>query len=139
MRKTSVILLTRTWRRTLRRSDRGKPILPMLQVLVALRIFADGSVHRVGCDLFNISEASVCRIVHRVAKSLCLRRDQYISFPDADEREAIKRSFYEEYQFPGMYIIHIDFCIFLLIPVIPFTWLYTCCKRACSYIRAYIV
>ena len=50
MRKSSVILLTRTLEKDLtKRSDRGKPILPMLQVLVALRFFADGTVQRNQC------------------------------------------------------------------------------------------
>lgn len=102
LQKSCVIILTRSLEEDLvKSSERGKPILPMLQVLVALRFFADGSVHRVGCDIFKISESSVCRIVHRVAKSICLRRNHYISFPDVGERDEIKHEFFQEQQFPG--------------------------------------
>ena len=45
---------------------RGNPIAPILEVLIAFRFYADGSVHRTGADLFNVSDASVCRIIHRM-------------------------------------------------------------------------
>lgn len=75
---------------------------PMMQVLVAVRYYADGSFLRSVGDLFQISIASVSRIVHRVSIELSHLRQKYIIFPsDQHEVANSKRVFYDIAHFPG--------------------------------------
>lgn len=76
---------------------------PMMQLMVALRFYADGSFLRSIGDLFNISKASVSRIVHRISKAICRIRQNYIKFPTDNEIPDIKRAFYDIASFPGKY------------------------------------
>ena len=74
---------------------------PMMQILVALRFYADGSFLRSVGDLFQISIASVSRIIHRVSLVISHRRKDFITFPSDNEIGLAKRSFYDIAQFPG--------------------------------------
>ncbi|KAG0432446.1 hypothetical protein HPB47_020834 [Ixodes persulcatus] len=46
--------------------DRGKPLTPLLQLLVALRFYGAGAFQTVTGDLVNVSQPTVCRVVGRV-------------------------------------------------------------------------
>ena len=73
-----------------------------LQVFVALRFFACGSIYSVVADAHGLSRSTVCRIVHRVARAMCLRL-QNIQFPtSADSRRAVKLGFYQMAGFPNV-------------------------------------
>lgn len=76
-------------------------ISPIIQILVTLRFFADGSFLRSVGDLFNISIASVSRIIHRVSNRICSLKGKYIKFPSQQEIPDAKRGFYDIAQFPG--------------------------------------
>ncbi len=105
MQKMSVINLTEILDSDLSRcSNRGCPPPSVLQVMVALRFYADGCAHRTTADLFDISEASVCRTVHRVSKVICLHRAEFIKFPDDRQCESIKHAFFTKFNFPGKWI-----------------------------------
>lgn len=65
-------------------------------MLVVLRFFADGNFHRGTADLLDVSEATACQIVHKVALAFCLElKAEYIKFPAVDYATRTKRSFFE--------------------------------------------
>lgn len=74
---------------------------PMMQILVAVRFYADGSFLRSLGNLFQIINARVSRIVHRVSLEICHRREEYIRFPTDNEFPSVKRGFYDVAHFPG--------------------------------------
>uniref|UniRef100_A0A3B3SH91 DDE Tnp4 domain-containing protein n=1 Tax=Paramormyrops kingsleyae TaxID=1676925 RepID=A0A3B3SH91_9TELE len=49
----------------------GRPLSSSLQVLLTLRFLACGTFHRETGDLCGASEATVCRIVHKVCRAIC--------------------------------------------------------------------
>ena len=112
LQKISVINLTEILDSDLSRgcSNRGCPPPAVLQVMVALRFYADGCAHRTTADLFDISQANVCRIVHRVSKVICLHRAEFIKFPDDRQCESIKHIyvFFTKFNFPGKWISELN-------------------------------
>ncbi|XP_054290776.1 putative nuclease HARBI1 [Macrosteles quadrilineatus] len=84
-------------------STRGTRLPLWKKVLVALRIFASGTLLREAGDLTNISESSACRYVHKVALAICrkLRKD-YIIFPKNQYAQQTKDAFYRLGRFPGI-------------------------------------
>uniref|UniRef100_A0A673IY39 Putative nuclease HARBI1 n=1 Tax=Sinocyclocheilus rhinocerous TaxID=307959 RepID=A0A673IY39_9TELE len=83
-------------------SLRGRPLPSSLQVLLTLRFLASGTFHRETGDLCGASEATVCRIVHKVCRAICELRSLYIKFPDAADQANYKVQFYEYGHFPGV-------------------------------------
>lgn len=83
-------------------NNRGNPIPSIYQLLITLRYYADGTFHRETGDLLNISEASTCRIVHRVSRLIGQLRPLLLRFPSNEEARAIKSDFYLISNFPGM-------------------------------------
>ncbi|CAN7946163.1 unnamed protein product, partial [Ixodes hexagonus] len=83
-------------------SNRGLPLSPMLQLLVALRFYGAGTFQVVTGDLVNVSQPTVCRVIERVSRVLadtlfpCL-----VNFPEGDCDE-VMRQFYEIGKFPGV-------------------------------------
>ncbi|XP_064624202.1 putative nuclease HARBI1 [Lineus longissimus] len=76
---------------------------PEQQVLVAMRFYARASFQMDIGDMCGVSQATVCRVVHRVSSAICARRQQFIHFPTTpEERRTIAEGFYEIAQFPGV-------------------------------------
>ncbi|XP_064633642.1 putative nuclease HARBI1 [Lineus longissimus] len=74
---------------------RNHAIPPTLQVLCALRYFANGNFQYVSGDLCGISQSSVSRIILRVATALTAVAPNVITFPRHPYRlQAIKEGFY---------------------------------------------
>ena len=70
---------------------------PRLQIITALRIFAEGSFQLTSGDLSGISQPSTSRIVTRVATALQRISPQIIRFPrNIASQNAIKEGFYDE-------------------------------------------
>ncbi|CAN7995810.1 unnamed protein product [Ixodes hexagonus] len=85
-------------------SNRGLPVPPMLQLLIALRFYGDGTFQVVTGDLVNISQPTVCRVVGRVSRLIAGRLfHQLVKFPEsAAEFDDVMRDFYELKKFPGV-------------------------------------
>ena len=79
---------------------RGLPLIPMQQVLIALRFYATGTFQRVIRDLLGVSAFAACTAGHKVSKAIEKQRAQFLSFPEnlADT----KRKFYDVVHFPGV-------------------------------------
>ena len=82
----------------------GNTIPPVLQLLIALLFYADGTFMRETGDCLNISRSSVSRIIHRITRVICLMRPEFISFPTEESATAMKRKFYETAHFPGKHV-----------------------------------
>ncbi|XP_033755687.1 putative nuclease HARBI1 [Pecten maximus] len=63
-------------------TTRSKAISPILQLLVALRFYATGSFFRLIGDSVGLSEASVCRCVHKVSAAIARLARRFITFTD---------------------------------------------------------
>ncbi|KYN05601.1 Putative nuclease HARBI1 [Cyphomyrmex costatus] len=60
---------------------RGLPILPMMQLLIALMFYATNSFQIVHGDLRKYSQSSVSRIIKRVSILFARRLNEYVNFP----------------------------------------------------------
>ncbi|XP_064638287.1 putative nuclease HARBI1 [Lineus longissimus] len=83
-------------------NNRGHPMSPRTQVLVALRYYATGSFQIVHGDLQGVSQPSASRLVKRVSGLLTRKRAEVIRFPIGQEAVENKRKFYEQYGFPDV-------------------------------------
>ena len=82
-------------------NKRGNAIPPVIQLLVALRFYADGTFMRETGDFFNISRSSASRIIRRITQVICRLRPEYITFPTQEAVSETKRKFFEIGHFPG--------------------------------------
>ncbi len=60
-----------------------RPTPTSLQVVITLRFLASGIFHCETGDLCGASEATICRIFHKVCRAICQLQSVYIKFPDA--------------------------------------------------------
>lgn len=85
-------------------SNRGLPVPPMLQLLIALRFYGAGTFQVVTGDLVNVSQPTVCRVVRRVSRLIAntlFRR--IVKFPDsAADSDDVTLEFYQMKKFPGV-------------------------------------
>ncbi|KAG0422548.1 hypothetical protein HPB47_001635 [Ixodes persulcatus] len=85
-------------------SNRGLPVPPMLQLLIALRFYGAGTFQVVTGDLVNVSQPTVCRVVRRVLQLIAntlFRR--IVKFPDsAADFDDVTLEFYQMKKFPGV-------------------------------------
>ena len=75
---------------------------PLMQVMVALRIFAAGAFQLVVADTFGVSKPTVCRTVHRVATVLSRRLRQYVQFERPADVDRTKARFFRMASFPNV-------------------------------------
>ncbi|KAG0445488.1 hypothetical protein HPB47_014647 [Ixodes persulcatus] len=84
-------------------SNRGLPVPPMLQLLIALRFYGAGTFQVVTGDLVAVSQPTVCRVVERVSRLIAgtlFRR--LVKFPStATDFDRVMLEFYALKKFPG--------------------------------------
>ncbi|KAH7940689.1 hypothetical protein HPB49_003554 [Dermacentor silvarum] len=83
--------------------NRGLPLTPLLQLLVALRFYGAGTFQIVSGDLVNVSQPTVCRTVKKVTRLIARHLFRaVVRFPDASQlynkahiktRNSIERAF----------------------------------------------
>ncbi|XP_034830814.1 putative nuclease HARBI1 [Maniola hyperantus] len=83
-------------------NNRGLPIPPIIQVLVALRFYATGNFQIVCGDLHKISQSVISKIVANISKALALKIGRFVKFPDAPEQANVKMQFHRVAGFPGV-------------------------------------
>ncbi|KAM7290344.1 putative nuclease HARBI1 [Ixodes scapularis] len=85
-------------------SNRGLPVPPMLQLLIALRFYGAGTFQVVTGDLVAVSQPTVCRVVERVSRLIAgtlFRR--LVKFPStATDFDRVMLEFYALKKFPGV-------------------------------------
>nr|XP_054921070.1 putative nuclease HARBI1 [Dermacentor andersoni]XP_054921071.1 putative nuclease HARBI1 [Dermacentor andersoni]XP_054921072.1 putative nuclease HARBI1 [Dermacentor andersoni] len=83
--------------------NRGQPVPPMLQLLMALRFYGAGTFQTVTGDLARIPQSTVCRAVGKmtllIAKHL---RPMLVRFPQSARLPKVMREFYEVAEYPGV-------------------------------------
>lgn len=86
-----------------RDSERGHPVPPLLQLLIALRFYGAGTFQVVTGDLVNVSQASVSRINERMSRMIAdTLFPQLVKLPNATEAAVVMEEFYAIAGFPGV-------------------------------------
>ena len=75
---------------------------PLMQVMVALRIFAASVFQLDVAYTFGVSKPTVCRTVHRVATVLSRRIRQYVQFERPVDVDRTKAKFFRMASFPNV-------------------------------------
>lgn len=84
-------------------TQRSYSLLPINQLLVALRFYATGSFQLVVGDTFDIDNATVCRTLHRVTKVIAGLRNKYVAFPETDQlKRDTMQQFHNTSKLPGV-------------------------------------
>ncbi|XP_037526260.1 putative nuclease HARBI1 [Rhipicephalus sanguineus] len=84
--------------------NRGQPVPPTLELLIALRFYGAGTFQVVSGDLVNVSQSTVSRVVGRMSRLIASSLfPTVVKFPQTSEecKEAM-RKFYEIGGFPGV-------------------------------------
>lgn len=63
-------------------NSRGLPVLPMIQLLIALRFYATGSYQTVVGDIVGISQCSLCRIIKKISIIFAMKIPLYVKLPN---------------------------------------------------------
>ncbi|XP_058457044.1 putative nuclease HARBI1 [Malaya genurostris] len=80
---------------------RSRHICPFVQLMIALRFYALGSMQIAIADFAGVCISSVCRIIRRVSLALAKLRQRFIMMPKTqDELHTASRDFYAIARFP---------------------------------------
>ena len=67
---------------------------PLIVLLAALRYYASGSILSVLGDTMLISQATYCRSIQTVTRSLCRNAHKFIKWPGIEAQNKLKEKFY---------------------------------------------
>ncbi|GFX24180.1 nuclease HARBI1 [Trichonephila clavipes] len=74
---------------------------PVEQVLIALRFYAVACMQLAIADLFDVSQPTVCRVVHRVSEAIASLLPDFIHIPvNREECKTVSRKFFSIAGFP---------------------------------------
>ncbi|GFT27293.1 putative nuclease HARBI1 [Trichonephila clavipes] len=74
---------------------------PVEQVLIALRFYAVACMQLAIADLFDVSQPTVCRVVHRVSEAIASLLPDFIHLPvNREECKTVSRKFFSIAGFP---------------------------------------
>ncbi|GFS79711.1 putative nuclease HARBI1 [Trichonephila clavipes] len=74
---------------------------PVEQVLIALRFYAVSCMQLAIADLFDVSQPTVCRVVHRVSEAIASLLSDFIHLPvNREECKTVSRKFFSIAGFP---------------------------------------
>ena len=83
-------------------NERGKPIPADIQLLLALRFYATGTLQLACGDLCEISQPPASRIIKRVSEAIARLKNIHITFPDVDMLQQLKLDFWRICAFPSV-------------------------------------
>lgn len=83
-------------------SDRNSALSPALQVLIALRFYANGAFQNTMGDMINVHRTTACRAIRRVSLALQRLLRNYIHLPTQEEAARTKQDFYLKSGIPGI-------------------------------------
>ena len=83
-------------------TNRSHSIPADLQVFIALRFYATGCFYSSPAAHHGISEASVCRFVHRVTQVLVDQKNKYVTWPAGEKVLHNQQDFFNLCGFPGV-------------------------------------
>ncbi|KAH7977550.1 hypothetical protein HPB49_002310 [Dermacentor silvarum] len=83
-------------------NNRGLPLSPMLQLLLALTFYGAGTFHIV-TDLIYVSQPTVCRALGKVTRLIARHLfRKLVHFSELSQFSSVMRDFYEISDFPGV-------------------------------------
>jgi hypothetical protein len=71
-----------------------------MQLTIAVRVYATGSVLQVIGDTFGYNKSTVLRVVHAVTNAICCHGADFFRWPTGNERVMIMNGFDQIAQFP---------------------------------------
>ncbi|XP_063955828.1 putative nuclease HARBI1 [Lytechinus pictus] len=84
-------------------TKRSNALTPALQIFVALRFYATGSVLDSSATIHGCSRSTASRVIRRVTLALCSKRDEFIKFPCTQEEvRDTQRRFFLLASFPNV-------------------------------------
>ena len=83
-------------------SDRNAALPPSLQLLIALRFFANGAFQNTVSDMVRVHRSTACRVIRRVSLALSRRIASYVHLPNEEEAAAMKERFRQASGMPGI-------------------------------------
>lgn len=83
-------------------SELNGALSPSLQVCIALRYFATGSMQNVVGDTIQVHKSTVCRAIRRVSLALCRRLNEHVTMPSAARQHAVTQKLYNVAGFPDV-------------------------------------
>lgn len=75
---------------------------PAIQIMIALRFYASGSFQEIIGDIFGVSKATVCRVVHRVSAAIAATMNHHVKFDQQAGANVTKAKFFAMSMFPGI-------------------------------------
>jgi hypothetical protein len=81
-------------------SNRGLPLSVLQQVLIALNHYAGGQFQRVTALCGGVSQATVCRVIHRVSMAICNHLQQHIRMPSEQQMSDTAQNMLERFDLP---------------------------------------
>ncbi|KAH7966436.1 hypothetical protein HPB49_016240 [Dermacentor silvarum] len=76
-------------------NERGHPVPPLLQLLIALRFYGAGTFQVVTGDLVTVSQSTVSRIIARMSRMIAdTLFPQLVKFPNANDLASVMQEFY---------------------------------------------
>ncbi|XP_072144329.1 putative nuclease HARBI1 [Dermacentor andersoni] len=84
-------------------NERGHPVQPLLQLLIALRFYGAGTFQIVTGNLVNVSQATVSRIIARMSRMIAETLfPQLVKLRNANDVASVMEEFYAIARFPGV-------------------------------------
>ncbi|XP_064478311.1 putative nuclease HARBI1 isoform X1 [Ornithodoros turicata] len=83
-------------------NNRGSPLPPVYQLLLALRFYRTGSFQMVIGDVVNVSQPTVSRAIATLSRALARLRPDHVRLPTPDEIPDVRLQFYKIAGFPGV-------------------------------------
>ena len=96
-KKHSILQMCALLQEKLQRPTKRSNSLPVqIQILITLRFLAGGPYYLVIADLFQVGEATVCRVVKAVTRALCELSPKVIALPSHEALPRIYQAFYDK-------------------------------------------
>ncbi|KAM3874408.1 putative nuclease HARBI1 [Diretmus argenteus] len=83
-------------------SERNAALPPSLQVLIALRFYANGAFQNTVGDMIRVHRSTACRVIRRVSLALNRRLALHVHLPTEAEAAGIKQHFLQASGIPGI-------------------------------------
>ena len=82
-------------------ANRNHALSPTQQVLICLRFYAYGNMLVTVGDFSGVHKSTVCGVIKRVTRSICILREMFINIPNNEnERVLVQHGFYNIARFP---------------------------------------
>ena len=83
-------------------SDHNAALPPTLQLLIALRFYANGAFQNTVGDMIGVHKSTACRAIRRVSLALSRRLPRYVRLPTGEESALVKQRFRQNSGIPGI-------------------------------------